>query len=531
MTVFFYKALLWLAIAVLRVVDTIFDLFKFLSGIDKVGFGQGDQTQDILSVFTGNAGVVKVFALIVLIGVGVGAVFTMISMSKNMVTGKKTQGKIFTQYFGSIMGMLIAFMVLILAIVAVSTVLGLVSSAFKVGRQVEGEESLSVGSEIITVIVNADDPSNPGQKLKINIHQENGHDVSISHVVDKIVGKFGPNTWTGWEDIDKGLQTGSEPLFPGGSNAIRAFPYFITLLCAGVLLWCSFSAVLSLIVRLFDIVFLQLAMPLSLACYPLDDGARFKLWRETMISKLVLAFGTIISVNVYLILINPIMKITLPNKAELENFFRILLVVCGGFTISAGQMLFARLMGTDASEGRQMQQNFRSAMGGLGTTWGLAKGAGRLAFGSKPSGGAGAAAAGGLAAAGTNIWGRRGGITGAVQGIGRGVGTFMFGNRYKAATGRMVDSLRGGLSSVKSGFNRGGGALGALKTARLENKMNKQAKAGNFDKMVSLQSKLDARKEKFSSANTYMDEKKRQADEASIQRVMVINPPKEKREV
>ena len=165
MTVFFYKALLWLAIAVLRVVDTIFDLFKFLSGIDKVGFGQGDQTQDILSVFTGNAGVVKVFALIVLIGVGVGAVFTMISMSKNMVTGKNTR-KIFTQYFGSIMGMLIAFMVLILAIVAVSTVLGLVSSAFKVGRQVEGEESLSVGSEIITVIVNADDPSNQGKNLK-----------------------------------------------------------------------------------------------------------------------------------------------------------------------------------------------------------------------------------------------------------------------------------------------------------------------------------------------------------------------------
>ena len=411
--------------------------------------------------------------------------------------------------------MLVAFMVLLLAVSAVSTVLGLVSAAFTLGGEIN--EGLSVGSKIMTTIV--------GQEVNI-------HDGSISDVVNRVVGMFGPNPWTGWEDIDKGLQTGSEPLFPGGSNAIRAFPYFMTLLCAGVLLWCSFSAVLSLIVRLFDIVFLQLAMPLSLACYPLDDGARFKLWRETMISKLVLAFGTIIAVNVYLVLINPIMKISLPNRfdgGKLENFFRILLVVCGGFTISAGQMLFARLMGTDASEGRQMQQNFRSAMGGLGTTWGLAKGAGRLAFGSKPGGGAGAAAAGGLAAAGTNILGRRGGITGAVQGIGRGVGTFMFGNRYKAATGRMVDSLRGGLSNVKSGFNRGGGALGALKTARLENKMNKQAKAGNFDKMVSLQSKLDARKEKFSSANTYMDEKKRQADEASIQRVMVINPPKERR--
>lgn len=344
MTVLFYKALLWLAVAVLRVVDTIFDLFLYLSGINKVGFGEGNQTMDILSVFTSNSGVTKVFGLIVLIGIGVGAIFTMISMSKNMVTGKKTQGKIFTQYFASILGMLVAFMVLLLAVSAVSTVLGLVSAAFTLGGEIN--EGLSVGSKIMTTIV--------GQEVNI-------HDGSISDVVNRVVGMFGPNPWTGWEDIDKGLQTGSEPLFPGGSNAIRAFPYFMTLLCAGVLLWCSFSAVLSLIVRLFDIVFLQLAMPLSLACYPLDDGARFKLWRETMISKLVLAFGTIIAVNVYLILINPIMKISLPNQADgkLENFFRILLVVCGGFTISAGQMLFARLMGTDASEGRQMQQNFK----------------------------------------------------------------------------------------------------------------------------------------------------------------------------
>ena len=93
MTVLFYKALLWLAVAVLRVVDTIFDLFLYLSGINKVGFGEGNQTMDILSVFTSNSGVTKVFGLIVLIGIGVGAIFTMISMSKNMVTGKKTQGK------------------------------------------------------------------------------------------------------------------------------------------------------------------------------------------------------------------------------------------------------------------------------------------------------------------------------------------------------------------------------------------------------------------------------------------------------
>lgn len=523
MAVLLYKALLWLAIAVLRVVDSIFDLFKILAGISNVSVeGQGEQS--ILQVFTGNQGIVNVFLYIMLIGIGVGAIFTMVSMAKNMVTGKKSQGKIFTQYAGSILSMLIAFTVLLMAVIAVSTVLGLVSNAFSIGGGVD-DSNLGVGSKVMTALVNADDPENPGQKLPIDIHDGN-----ISDVVDKIVGRFDTNTWTGWE-ILKEDEIEQNPIYNNGAwDAIKAFPYFTTLLAAGVLLWCSFSAVIGLIVRLFDIVFLQLAMPLSLACYPLDDGARFKLWKETMISKMVLAFGTVIAVNVYLLLIDPILKVELVNQSEtLTNFFRVLLIVCGGFTISAGQMLFARLMGTDASEGRQMQQNFRSAIGGLGTSWGLAKGAGRLAFGRKPGTGA-AGVAGAMAAGGTNILGRRGGLAGAAQSFGRGVGSFVFGNRYKSATNKMVDSIRGRASNVKTGWSQGGGLAGKVMTAGDEARKRRQEAKGNHEKVQALQQKIEQRRSKISGANEHVAEMKKQAEQAKLQRVIVVND-KEKREV
>ena len=88
-----------------------------------------------------------------------------------------------------------------------------------------------------------------------------------------------------------------------------------------------------------------------------------------MFSKLVLAFGTIFAVNTFAILIPKIMELQIPGASSLINsLFRIFLVVCGGFTISSGQTLMARLLGTDASEARQMGGYLKHAVAGVGAT-------------------------------------------------------------------------------------------------------------------------------------------------------------------
>lgn len=66
-------------------------------------------------------------------------------------------------------------------------------------------------------------------------------------------------------------------------------------------------AIVNLAKRIYEIVILYFVMPVSVSTLSLDDGARFKIWRETFISKIVVAYGTVFSVNVF-ILILPIIS-------------------------------------------------------------------------------------------------------------------------------------------------------------------------------------------------------------------------------
>ena len=121
------------------------------------------------------------------------------------------------------------------------------------------------------------------------------------------------------------------------------------------------QAALSLTMRIFNIVFLYIAAPLCIATVPLDNGARFTLWREPTISKILLAYGNVIAVNVYILLLPLLTKLSISDKGTLVNMiFQTVLIVCGAMTIPGGQLLFARLFGTQAEENREALSGFRS---------------------------------------------------------------------------------------------------------------------------------------------------------------------------
>ena len=88
-------------------------------------------------------------------------------------------------------------------------------------------------------------------------------------------------------------------------------------------------------------------MPVSMSTLPLDDGARFKNWREQFLTKIILAYGAVLSVNVFALVLPFIQQISIPNVSEFGNaVFIIFMTVGGAMLIPAGQTLFARLFGT-----------------------------------------------------------------------------------------------------------------------------------------------------------------------------------------
>lgn len=232
-----------------------------------------------------------------------------------------------------------------------------------------------------------------------------------------------------------------------------SFNFVIAYLTAIILAVALIIAAFGLVKRLYDIVLLFIALPGVVATIPLDDGAKFKLWRETVISKVFLAFGSVLAVNVFFIVAPSLWNVSLPLDNILTKALLKVFLICGGaLTISGGQLLFARLLGTSAEESREMGQSARTLMGGAVAGLGMAKAAGCGLFGSKNANGQ---RVGGALKGGAGLLGAVAG--GAVNAIGGALG----GQAYKhSAVGRKVSATQKALK----GFGGSSGWFGRDKT-------------------------------------------------------------------
>ena len=123
---------------------------------------------------------------------------------------------------------------------------------------------------------------------------------------------------------------------------------YLPALIAGIALGIALIlAVLNLAKRVYEIIYLYFCMPISMSTLPLDDGTRFKNWREQFVTKIILAYGAVLSVNVFVLLLPLIQQMSLPNVGSFGNsVFTIFMIIGGAMVIPAGQTLFARLFGT-----------------------------------------------------------------------------------------------------------------------------------------------------------------------------------------
>ena len=124
------------------------------------------------------------------------------------------------------------------------------------------------------------------------------------------------------------------------------FLYFPALVASIGVMISLIVAILNLAKRVYEIILLYIVMPVSMSTLPLDDGARFKVWRETFITKIVLAYGSVFSVNVFILLLPIINKMKIEGISGFGNgMFLIFMIIGGAMMIPAGQTLFARLFG------------------------------------------------------------------------------------------------------------------------------------------------------------------------------------------
>lgn len=355
MIIFFQELVLQLFLWMLKVIDGIMEIFSAIAGITDVTYH--GQEVNIIEFIVGDSTVGTIFWCIFILAVGLTCIFAIVALVKNMVANNKTVSSIIGKFGLSLLGTLAMLTVVILGILISNAVLQLIAEIFQIGN------TTKLSNALFNACV--------GEWL-------NGYSVAeidVSNLsVNQIFGDYNTVLFGIWPTSWK----------CNGMVNPNTFMYLPAMIASVCLIIALIIAVLNLAKRVYEIAMLYIVMPMSMSTLSLDDGARFKVWRETFITKIILAYGTVFSVNIFILILPIIAAMSIPGISGFGNsMFLIFMIVGGAMVIPAGQTLFARLFGSaddmHAGGGFLRGAFYGSRMAGMmtlglaGKVWGLGK--------------------------------------------------------------------------------------------------------------------------------------------------------------
>ncbi len=317
MIIFLQEFVLQLFLWLLRMVDGLMDIFSAMTGITDVIYH--GQKVNLIEYLVNSTGVSSIFWCVFILAVGLGCIFTIVALVKNMISNNRNITSIVGKFFLALLGTMAMLIVVILGILISNAVLELVARIFQI------ENTTKLSNALFNACVG--DWLNGYSMAEVDITSLSVHDIFGTYQT----AMFGiwPMSW----EMD-------------GMVNPNTFMYIPSLIASIGVVLAMLVAALNLAKRVYEIVLLYITMPISMATLSMDDGARFKIWRETFITKIIIAYGTIFSVNVFILLLPIITNISIPNMGNFGNgIFKIVMIIGGALLIPAGQNLFARLFG------------------------------------------------------------------------------------------------------------------------------------------------------------------------------------------
>lgn len=318
MLIFLQELSLQLFLWLLALIDGLMEIFSAIAGVTNVNY-QG-KSINIIEFLSGNSTIGTIFWCIFILAVGLACIFTIVGLVKNMVVNNRNVSTIVGKFFLALLGTMAMLAVVFLGILIANAILQLLSKIFQIGN------TTKISNALFNACV--------GDWL--NGYNINKIDVT-SLSVSEIFGGYNAALFGVWPTSWKcnGMVN---------PNTFMYLPSLIAGIALGIAL---IVAVLNLAKRIYEIFFLYFCMPVSMSTLPLDDGARFKNWREQFVTKIILAYGAVLSVNVFIMILPLIQQMSIPSVGKFGNaVFLIFMIIGGAMVIPAGQTLFARLFGT-----------------------------------------------------------------------------------------------------------------------------------------------------------------------------------------
>ena len=132
---------------------------------------------------------------------------------------------------------------------------------------------------------------------------------------------------------------------------IKNFPFFFSYISGIIVLFGIGASMLTFVDRVLSLVILYIAAPISISTSVLDDGARFKLWRDQFLTKFIMGYGMILAINIYALVCGLITNSELvffEDNAFLNLVMKLLIIGGGAITMQKSMALVGNLVSQGA---------------------------------------------------------------------------------------------------------------------------------------------------------------------------------------
>jgi hypothetical protein len=160
---------------------------------------------------------------------------------------------------------------------------------------------------------------------------------------------------------------------------LSEFEFIFSWIAGGVIMGCIGMSMMYFVSRIISIAILYIAAPFSIGASVLDDGARFKLWREQILIKFITGYGMMLAINIYamvcLLVMNPAL-VFFEKGSFIDYLMKLLLIAGGGVSLKQSMALIGNLISSGAGSNELRDAAIAGGLSGLA---GKIPGAGLLA--------------------------------------------------------------------------------------------------------------------------------------------------------
>lgn len=335
----FFELIYKLQAGICFLIDFIKSVFFKLCGLDTVTVNGEDK--DLVSTLVQSNTIKRVFLTVFLIGVILLVIFVIIALIRVNYQGneKKGRGVIMAKAGQSFLICLLIPFLLLAGMTLVSTIMASLNNAMQ----------LHITSS----------PTRIGGQMLIT----SGYDAFIGAASER-------------ESIETMFLTGE--LNYNNLEHVRQYydihniSYVIGILGGFVMLVMFAISSITFIQRIFDIILLYIISPVSISTIPLDEGNRFRVWKDMLIAKILGAYGIILVMNLFFLIMPQISDMQFFESNFENSLVDFLFIIGGAFAVTKANLVIAQLCGAQAGgrEFAQMIYNFRSGVAFMRATRG-----------------------------------------------------------------------------------------------------------------------------------------------------------------